>query len=138
MIFLKDEWNSSKIIRVVRSTLAAETLALADGFSTAAFIQKLIGNIFPSISKNKISAITDNKSLYDNLHTSHRVSDRSLIIDISYLRERIERDELGLDWKDGSKQRSNVLTTKGASAEQLRNTLSNDKFPECDSSQHSC
>ena len=139
IVFLKDDtnrccpiaWSSSKVKRVVRSTLAAETLALADGYSTGEYLQKLLGNIFPSVNKKKITAITDNKSLYDNLQTSHRVSDKSLIIDISYLRERIDREELHLEWKDGSKQLSNVLTKKGASPEQLRTTLSYGSFPEC-------
>ena len=137
IVFLSDStgrscpiaWSSAKIKRVVRSTLAAETLALADGYSTAVYLQKLLSRILPSIEKETICAITDNKSLYDNVGTSHRVSDRSLIIDVSYIREKIERNELQLRWEDGSKQLSNVLTKKGASPELLRTTLRTGMFP---------
>ena len=116
-------WNSSRIQRVVRSTLAAETLALADGYSSARRLQKILGRIFPSVEKNTITAITDNKSLCESTNTTHNLTDKELTIDMSYIRERIDRNELTLQWKDGNSQLSNVLTKKGASPIQLMQAL---------------
>ena len=122
-------WSSGKIKRVVRSTLAAETLALADGFSTASYTQTLLSEIFPSINKTPIQARSDNKSLYDNVKTSHRVSDKGLVVDINYIREHIERGKLNLVWEEGSKQLSDVLTKRSAPSEALRCAFYEGKIP---------
>ena len=56
-------WNSSKIKRVVRPTLAAETLALNEGCETAIYISKILEEILV-FERIPIIVITDNKPLY--------------------------------------------------------------------------
>ena len=117
------DWSSTKVKRVVRSTLAAETLALADGFSTAVFLRQIISDIFPSTKGKPIYAITDNKSLYDAINTTRQITDKSLLIDMSYIRQRMEENEINLQWQPGKHQLSDVLTKKGANSESLLSTL---------------
>ena len=122
-------WNSTRIKRVVRSTLAAETLALADGQSAATFFKRSLGKIFPSIIPQSVKIITDNKSLYDSSNTTHSISDKELTIDMNYIREKLDRKEMEIYWKDGSHQICDVLTKRGASYEQLCSVLHQGLLP---------
>lgn len=136
LIFLNDDegnccpiaWNSSRIKRVVRSTLAAETHSLADGYGTASYLRQLLPKIFPQVQQQPATAITDSKSLYDTMGTSHRASDKSLVVHISYIRQWIDEHQLLLIWKEGSSQLSNALTKRGASTSLLTSTLSTGRF----------
>ena len=133
IIFLNDRfgnccpvsWGSGRIKRVVRSTLAAETLALADSISTANYVQQLVIGIFPSIGRKLVRAITDSKSIFDNVSTSHRVTEKGLVVDMNFIREQIDRRMVNVEWVEGSGQLSDVLTKRGASPVALRNTLNN-------------
>ena len=70
-------WISSKIKRVVHSTLAVETLALNDGCDSAFYMSKLICNIMSSgNSLLRIIAVTDNQSATDAIHSTSLVSDK--------------------------------------------------------------
>ena len=84
-------WKSSKVKRVVRSTIGAETLSLSEGCDIALFTNKLISEI---IYKNKIdlciTAYTDNQSLYDAVNSMKQTSEKRLLLDISALREMVE------------------------------------------------
>ena len=78
IIFLTDSknrtcplyWNSSKIKRVVRSTIAVETLCLSDGCDVAIYINRLVSEIV-QVDGSRLDIITykDNHSLYDAVHT---------------------------------------------------------------------
>ena len=64
-------WNSSKIKRVVRSTLAAETLALPDGSDVTFYVNKLLSKfIHAGRDSLSVTAYTDNKSLHDSVHST--------------------------------------------------------------------
>ena len=72
IIFLTDSknrtcplyWNSSKIKRVVRSTIAVETLCLSDGCDVAIYINRLVSEIV-QVDGSRLDIITykDNHSL---------------------------------------------------------------------------
>ena len=57
-------WNSSKVKRVVNSTIAVETLALNEGCETAMYLSQILGEIL-HLEHIPIIWITDNKLLYD-------------------------------------------------------------------------
>ena len=86
IVFLNDDsnnccplaWNSTKIKRVVRSTLAAETLAFVDGLETAYLMAKTIGELISGEKETllPIYCLTDNKSLFDAEHTLKTVNDK--------------------------------------------------------------
>ena len=73
---------------MVKSTLAAETLALVEGAETSFYI----ANIIKEVTKLKdvpIHCFVDNKSLVDALSSSKQVEDRRLRVDIAVLDDMI-------------------------------------------------
>ena len=132
IIFLKDSsnnrypiyWQSRKIRRVVKSTLAAETLALLECAETAFFIAKIISDLV-NIPPPKIFCHVDNQSLVDALYSSKLVDDKRLRIDIAALQDMISRGELhGVKWVSTKAQLADCLTKAGVSTDQLRRVIS--------------
>lgn len=123
IIFLADErgkrcpimWKSKKIRRVVKSTLAAETLALLEMAESAYYIRNIMEDI--GIGKEiPIKCLVDNKSLVDALKSMKKVEDKYLRINIACLKDMLERKEISsVEWIPTSKQVANCLTKKGAS-----------------------
>ena len=120
-------WNSTRLKRVTRSTLAAETLALTDGCDTTFFIANLITDIglYKTIP---ITALTDNQSLNDTIKTTKPTLDRRLRVEISALREMCDKNEINIHWISKQHQLSDVLTKKGASVHSLVKVLQKDKI----------
>ena len=134
VIFIKDStgnycpiyWQSKKIRRVVKSTLAAETLALVDCASAAIYIRHIIEELTEP-GELPINLYTDNKSLLDTLSSAKSVDDRRLRIDIAVLQDMIQKKEIRtVSWVDSAHQLANCLTKRGASAEHLRAVISRD------------
>ena len=135
VIFLADEkrccpiyWSSTRIKRVVKSTLAAETLALADACDTAFMLSKVIGEIITDKQSLPIKCITDNQSLFLAAQTTNVLEDKRLLFEISSIREMVEKNEIQLIWTPSKKQLSNVLTKTGASGVYLNKVLASGKF----------
>ena len=64
-------WSSTKLKRVVRSTLAAETLSLVDSSETTIYLSKLIDAcVNGSNHPMEICCITDNLSLFEAVHST--------------------------------------------------------------------
>ena len=119
-------WQSKKIRRVVKSTLAAEALALLDGASTAVYLAKIIQEM-SDCGNIPIKCFVDNRSLVDALSSYKLVDDRRLRIDISVLKDMLHNGELSeISWVDTSMQLADCLTKRGASFERLRATVSRD------------
>ena len=123
-------WSSNKVKRVVRSTLAAETLAFTEAADSAYFIRELLQEVLcvPSSPNIPISSVTDSQSLFETLGTSNQISDRRLRVEVSALREMIENDEICAQWVKKEDQLSDVLTKKGASPVSLMRTLQRGSF----------
>ena len=69
-------WTSKKVKRVVKSTLAAKTLAMADATDSAYLMSMLLGEIIKGPKAIlSITCFTDNKSLYDASHTTNTISE---------------------------------------------------------------
>ena len=118
-------WRSTRIKKVVRSTLAAETIALADGCDAAYSVKSLICEIF-GISENLATHIyTDNESLYNTANTCRRIEDRVVRVDLSAIRQQISENKIILHWIDSKNQLADCLTKIGASNELLIQTLLN-------------
>ena len=102
LVFLSDAngfccplaWHSTRIRRVVRSTLAAETLALVDGLETAFLMAKTVGEIISCKRESMIPIYckTDNKSLFDAVQTLKVISDKRLRVEMSMIREMVEKN----------------------------------------------
>ena len=90
-------WQSKRVRRVVKSTLAAETLAMVDMAEACIFYRKLLLEILQvkdNIDNIKIFCKTDNSCLYDSAHSSTQIQDKRLRIEMAILREILERKEI--------------------------------------------
>jgi len=118
-------WQSKRIKRVVNSTIAAECLAAVEAAETCILLRSLFCDM--SCSKEDtipISILSDNCSLVDAVHTSTSMESKRLQIDISILREMIEKKEIQqFRWVDTRHQVANCLTKEGASPELLLSIL---------------
>ena len=110
-------WQSKKIKRVVRSTLAAEALSLQEGLEASVYFRHLIEEIL-GLMKGTIDiyAFVDNKSVIESVYSTKLVDDKRLRIDIAALAESIQKNEIKqILWCPGQKQLANCLTKAGAS-----------------------
>ena len=119
-------WSSSRIKRIVHSTLAAETLSLTDGSGTALFVLSLLEGVVPC--REVISVLTDNRSLYETCHSKKPTTDKRLRIDIAGIKEMIDLKQIEITAIPGKEQLADVLTKKGASPHPLLSVLRNGKF----------
>ena len=125
-------WQSKRIKRVVRSTLAAEALGMLDGIDGAVFIASLYSEIlYGKINESEIpmEVVTDNRSLVDALDSSKPVADKRLRIDISALKEAIKQHQIKCHWVPTELQLADCLTKLGASSLKLMNTIETGKLP---------
>jgi hypothetical protein len=120
------DWQANKIKRVVRSTLAAETLGLQEGFEATFYLQNLLKEIFGILVP--IHAYVDNKSVIDAIHSTKLVDDKRLRIDIAALKESLCATEMTVKWCPGDKQLSNCMTKRGASSYSLLSVLQSGNF----------
>ncbi len=121
-------WQSKKIKRIVKSTLAAEALALDDAadacFYLKTLLQEIIGgqkNSFPIILK------TDSRNLFDAVHSTKTLEDRRLKIDICSLRQKLSNGEIhAIQWISKDFQLADSLTKNEASTSKLIGVLHGD------------
>ena len=117
-------WESKKIRRVVKSTLAAETLAAADAIDNAYYLAEILTEIlFRNTKDISIRLMVDNKSLFDNVYSVKNVSEKRLRIDIAIIKELVSEDRLVLEWVETKYQLADVLTKKGVNPVKLNNIL---------------
>ena len=133
IIFLSDpdgsrcplSWQSRKVRRVVKSTLAAETLALLDAAEAGVYLANLITEVMCLGCPPLVKCYVDNKSLVENLYSTKLVEDKQLRINIAVIRDMLERRDLSeVCWAQSARQIANVLTKRGASAELLLSAVS--------------
>ena len=129
VIFLTDDlgnkcpllWQSKRIRRVVKSTFAAETLALVDAAEASIYLARMLSEVAAIQSESiAVRCFVDNRSLVDALYSTKSVEDKYLRINIAVLRDMIAKHDLhSVSWVKTSHQLANVLTKKGASPAQL-------------------
>jgi hypothetical protein len=113
-------WRSRKLKRIAKSTMAAECQALSEGadevFAIRGFLRELMGTEInlPIVMR------TDNNNLAQSAYSTKMVSDKRLQMDISLLREMLEKEELkAVEWVPTEGQLADCLTKKGASSRKL-------------------
>ena len=117
-------WESRKIRRVVKSTLAAETLAAADAIDSAYYISHILSQIlFDSKLEIPIELFVDNKSLYDNVYSVKNVSEKRLRIDIASIKELVLTEKLKVRWIETANQVADVLTKRGVNPMKICNVF---------------
>ena len=112
-------WSSTKIHRVVRSTLAAEAAALATGYDTAVYIRAIVcyllgdwsGNWMEDVAQIPQVTWTDCRSLYDCLNKEGSTpSEKRIALDIYDVRQFLERDYDALEWCSTNSMIADPLT----------------------------
>ena len=85
-------WSAHKIKRVVKSTLSAETLSMVDSLDEAIYLGIMLPEIYFKAEKNNIPIVcfTDNKSLYDSIHSTKLISEKCLRIVIASIQEMLK------------------------------------------------
>ena len=115
-------WRSYKIRRVVKSTIAAETLALVDGIDNGIFFSRMFEEI--TGEKFDIDCFVDHKSLCDNLHSTKAVEEKRLRLDIASIRQYLsERVVRSVNCLPNDRQIAVWFTKRGASSEKLISVL---------------
>ncbi|KAG1673036.1 DNA polymerase epsilon subunit 2 [Nymphon striatum] len=120
-------WSAKKIRRVVKSTIAAEALSMVDGLDTAYYIGCMITEILSMKANTNfipINCYIDNRSLFENLHSTKAVSEKRLRIDLATIKEMMQRREIShIQWIEASNQISDCFTKRGASCKKLVEVL---------------
>ena len=103
-------WQSKKIHRVVKSSLAAETLSMSDGTDGAVFVNALQSEIYFGNKRSlPIEFIADNQSLVDALKSSNYVSDKCLRTEIGIVKEMVENKQISkIGWTESKKQIADI------------------------------
>ena len=71
-----------------------------------------------------ITLFTDNKSLYETVHSTKSIEDKRLKIDICILRQVLSNGEIhSIEWVETKKQIADSLTKGGASTKKLLDIL---------------
>ena len=114
------EWQSKRLIRTPKSTLAAETIAMVEGVESAFLTSKILSEILYNSSKLvRVEAITDCFSLFEAAHSTTAIRDRRLRIEMSILREGILKKEFKLKWVNTGNQLADCLTKAGSDPRKL-------------------
>lgn len=120
-------WSSTKIRRVVRSTIAAETLAMGEATDSCFYIAAILAEILSF--KVPIHCLIDNKSLFENVHSTKSVSEKRLRIEVATIKQMIERNEIkSVSWVETDQQLADCLTKKGVNVNKLMNVIVNGHF----------
>ena len=116
-------WGSKKIRRVVHSTLAAETLALVQAVDVSYYLAHIL-SVINLGKKVEINCFIDNKSLWENVHSTKCVSEKRLRIDLACLKQMLEYHELStIKWVNSCNQLSDCFTKRGVCTRKLLETL---------------
>ena len=121
-------WKSKQLRRVVKSTVAAETLILVEAAEACFWLANLLTEILfckPNDAKNiKIEFYTYNHQLYDSVYSIRPIQDTRLQTEIELLREMIKKKEITkINWIENKYQIADCLMKYITSSEKLLNTL---------------
>ena len=115
-------WQSKKIRRVVKSTIAAVALALQEVANHCVVLRSFIEELTTVKLPKKFNC--DNKSLVQSLHSTNTLTDKRLNMDIMVVQDMIQQNEIDhVNWIPTNEQLANCLTKKGASSHSLLDLL---------------
>ena len=118
-------WQSRKLARVPKSSLAAETLMIAESGDNGVFTASVLQEIFGLHDLPPIRVFTDSKSFCDHLHSTHVLTDTRMRVDMARIREMLSLSEIKISWVPSERQLADALTKQGAASGRLRQVLNN-------------
>ena len=117
-------WQSKKVRRVVKSVLAAETLALLDAAEAGVYISTLLSEIIGQEKPPVVKCFVDNKSLVENLYSTKLMEDKLIRSHMAVLKHLLETQELAsVTWVRAARQIADALTKRGASVDLLLSAI---------------
>ena len=120
-------WKSRKIQQVVRSTLAAETLAMEEPLEECFIIRSMLLEIYKGDAKSGLFSIhcyTDSKSLIGSVHSTKTLKAKRLKVDVCVIRKLLEKKEIeSINWCPSNRQLADCLTKSSASSTKLMSVL---------------
>lgn len=122
-------WQLKKLIHVTKNSFASETLALGDGADASYLIGSLIKMIFSLPNVVKIKCMADNTSLFDTHTTANVIKDLWLSVDIAWLLQMEENQEICVKCVEGKNQLADCLTKAGTSSNKLIDVLEQSSLP---------
>lgn len=120
------QWQSKKVRRIVKSTLAAECLSMENAVDSAFYIKNVLCEILKLSSEQvHLKCVIDNASLYESLFSTKKLrEDKRLILDISLLKEMYNKGEINsITLVESANQLADSLTKQGAPVDLLRRTI---------------
>ena len=113
--------------RVVKSTIAAETLAMVKATAMSSYLAFILKEILLH-NNDQLNIPTecyiDNHFLWDGIHSTKQVSEKHLQIDLGSLQMMLEKKEITrVIWVESSYQLLDCLTKRGACSRKLLETL---------------
>ena len=115
-------WQSKRIRRVVKSTQAAETLAMVDLVEACIYYKTFICELLHINDMTKIPVIckTDNSGMHDSSHSSTQILDKRLRIEMAILREMLSnKDITDITWVPNDHQIADALTKRGVPSSKI-------------------
>ena len=114
--------------------LGVKTLSLADAAETSFSISSILAEIFHkdeavNQGTRNIECVTDTLSLFETVHSTTALADKSLRVDMADLCEMKAKGEIKcINWIPRQKQLADCLTKKSASPVQLLHVLESGKI----------
>ena len=128
-VFSPIAWQSRKIKRVVKSTIAAECLAAVEASEMTIYIATMLKDVLNRPGKIDTYLFCDSKNLVNAVHSSTNLEDKRLVIDVSVLRDMLEQQELTkFMWVTTEIQLADTLTKQGASDKLLINVFNDTRL----------
>ena len=94
-----------------------------DGCDAAYLMANMVEETLKVKYKIEPVIITDNRSLYNTIHTSHLIDDKRLRVELSAIRQLVDNNDVKVEWTEHHNQLSDVLTKKGASNKHMIRTM---------------
>ena len=119
-------WRSHRLKRVVKSAMAAETMALLEATEHALLLKTILLEIYElAPSQLPINCFIDSLQTLDAVTSTNVIEDKRTLIDVCAMRQMIERREVSsVQWIAKEKQLADCLTKSTASSELLVKVLS--------------
>ena len=105
-------------------------MSLLEGCDVTMYINKLASELIFHDGKQLNIAYTNNQSLYNAADTSKQSLEKQLLVDISAIREVVEKNEINITWIKKTKQIADILTKAGGSPNVISGVLSSLKLTE--------
>ena len=118
-------WSSTKIKRIVRSSLAAKALKAVECSDIIVYIKSPVKEVMKIEDTDvKMLVVTDSNNLKEALGSPHTVQGKRLRVDLAALKEDIMNGVVQIRHCSGSRQIADVLLKSGANPDLIRRVMS--------------